>query len=400
MCIRDRYVTACEYLQTGNKWEKNPHKKEMVKKKLDEYCKRAEEVKQIIDNNGANASNDGGVANKPPGAHVDDEEKKKRMANLDSALVGEKPDVTWDDVAGLEDAKELLQEAVITPQKFPHLFTGKRKAWKGVLLYGPPGTGKSFLAKAIANEADSTFYSISATNLTSKWMGESEKLVSQLFESARENSPSIIFIDEIDAVANARGEGKHESSVRMLTQLLVEMDGVGRSCEGVMVLAATNCPWDLDQAMRRRLERRILIPLPDETARMAMFKIHAGKDHSLADPEDFRTLAKATEGYSGSDIGIACKDALMMPVKKMQDAFHFKQTYKLVEGVQQLFWVPCSPGDPSATETQARKLDPKTVNVPPVSMMDFAMALKSTSPSVTEGENERYFEYQRAMDKE
>jgi vacuolar protein-sorting-associated protein 4 len=132
----------------------------------------------------------------------------------------------------------------------------------------------------------------------------------------------------------------------MLTQLLIEMDGVGRDSDGLMVLGATNCPWDLDQAMRRRLERRILIPLPDETGRMVMFKIYSGKDHSLADPADFRALAEATEGYSGSDISTVCKQALMKPVTKMMDAKHFKQVWKVVDDEHKLVWMPCSPGDP------------------------------------------------------
>jgi len=385
----EKYQHAIEYLMTGNKYEKNPQTKVMVQKKLKEYMERAENVKKIIDNNGANANAEGGVANKPVGKDVDDEEKKKRMANLGSAVVAEKPDVKWDDVAGLEEAKELLKEAVIIPQKFPHLFKEGRKAWRGVLLYGPPGTGKSFLAKAVANEADCTFFSLSAANLTSKWMGESEKMVQQLFEVARESRPAIIFIDEIDSIAAARGEGKHESTTRMLTQLLVEIDGVGKDTEGLMVLGATNCPWDLDTAMRRRLERRILIPLPDETGRMVMFKIYAGKDHSLKDPEDFRELAKQAHGYSGADIAIVCRQALMMPVKKMTDGCHFKQISKMADngsGVQEAkqMWIPCSPGDPGAMEMRLRELDPKLVTVPPVSMLDFCIALRATSPSVTD----------------
>merc|ERR550537_499324 len=119
----------------------------------------------------------------------------------------EKPNVRWDDVAGLKSAKDALQETVILPTRFPQLFTGKREPWHGILLYGPPGTGKSFLAKAVATEADSTFFSISSSDLVSKWMGESEKLGNNLFAIARERAPSIIFIDEIDALCGARGEG-------------------------------------------------------------------------------------------------------------------------------------------------------------------------------------------------
>ena len=138
----------------------------------------------------------------------------KMQGALGGAIVTEKPNVSWDDVAGLDAAKDALKEAVILPVKFPQFFTGKRKAWSGFLLYGPPGTGKSYLAKAVATEADSTFFSISSSDLVSKWMGESEKLVNQLFAMAREQSPSIIFIDEIDAVEGARGEGGESEASR------------------------------------------------------------------------------------------------------------------------------------------------------------------------------------------
>lgn len=133
----------------------------------------------------------------------------------------EKPNVKWSDVSGLEAAKEGLKEAVILPVKFPKLFTGARKPWSGILLYGPPGTGKSFLAKACATECDSTFFSVSSSDLVSKWQGESEKLVKNLFEMAREQKPSLIFIDEVDSLCGKRTEGENESSRRIKTEFLV-----------------------------------------------------------------------------------------------------------------------------------------------------------------------------------
>lgn len=168
------------------------------------------------------------------------------------AILTEKPNVRWDDVAGLEGAKEALKEAVILPIKFPHLFTGKRKPWRGILLYGPPGTGKSFLAKAVATESNSTFFSVSSSDLISKWLGESERLVKELFQMARENKPSIVFIDEVDSLCGTRGEGESEASRRIKTELLIQMNGVGHDMDGVLVLAATNIPWQLDSAIRRR----------------------------------------------------------------------------------------------------------------------------------------------------
>ena len=124
-------------------------------------------------------------------------------------------------MAGLESAKEALKEAIILPIKFPQLFTGARKPWKGILLYGPPGTGKSFLAKACATECESTFFSVSSSDLVSKWQGESERLVKNLFEMAREKKPSLIFIDEVDSLCGKRTEGENESSRRIKTEFLV-----------------------------------------------------------------------------------------------------------------------------------------------------------------------------------
>lgn len=182
----------------------------------------------------------------------DDADMKKMRANLSGAILTEKPNVSWNDVAGLELAKEALKEAVILPIKFPHLFTGQRKPWRGILLYGPPGTGKSYLAKAVATESNATFFSVSSSDLVSKWLGESERLVKQLFQMARESKPAIVFIDEVDSLCGSRGEGESEASRRIKTEFLVQMNGVGNDMDGVLVLGATNIPWQLDSAIRRR----------------------------------------------------------------------------------------------------------------------------------------------------
>lgn len=198
-----------------------------------------------------------------------DPEVKKLRAGLTGAILAEKPNVKWDDVAGLEGAKASLKEAVILPIKFPHLFTGKRTPWKGILLYGPPGTGKSYLAKAVATESKSTFFSVSSSDLVSKWQGDSERcvkmsnatsmelisyyrLVKQLFEMAREQKPAIIFIDEVDSLAGTRSESESEGSRRIKTEFLVQMNGVGHDDTGVLVLGATNIPWQLDIGIKRR----------------------------------------------------------------------------------------------------------------------------------------------------
>lgn len=185
----------------------------------------------------------------------DDADTKKLRGALASAILTEKPNIKWEDVAGLETAKDSLKEAVILPIKFPHLFVGKRTPWRGILLYGPPGTGKSYLAKAVATEAKSTFFSVSSSDLVSKWMGESERLVKQLFAMARENKPAIVFIDEVDSLCGTRGEGESEASRRIKTEFLVQMQGVGADDTGLLVLGATNLPWALDPAIKRRFEK-------------------------------------------------------------------------------------------------------------------------------------------------
>ena len=151
----------------------------------------------------------------------EDEEEGKLEDALSGAIVTDKPNVKWDDVAGLEAAKEGLKEAVVLPIRFPQLFDEARQPWRGILLYGPPGTGKSFLAKACATECEGTFFSVSSSDLISKWMGESERLVKQLFKMAREKKPSIVFIDEIDSLCGSRSEGENDSTRRVKTEFLV-----------------------------------------------------------------------------------------------------------------------------------------------------------------------------------
>jgi len=168
------------------------------------------------------------------------------------------PNVKFTDIVGLADAKRLLREAVMLPMKYPHFFKGLLEPWKGVLLFGPPGTGKTMLAKAVATECRTTFFNISASTIISKWMGESEKLVRMLFELARYYQPSTIFLDEIDSIMCQRtAEGQHEASRRVKTEILVQLDGLSKTDERVFLLAASNLPWDLDEALLRRLEKRV-----------------------------------------------------------------------------------------------------------------------------------------------
>ncbi|XP_061172635.1 katanin p60 ATPase-containing subunit A-like 2 isoform X4 [Saccostrea echinata] len=269
---------------------------------------------------------------KPLGGYVGYNSEWRELAQVISRdIYSENPNVKWDDIIGVEEAKRLAKEAVVYPIKYPQLFKGILSPWKGLLLYGPPGTGKTLLAKAIATECNTTFFNISASSIVSKWRGDSEKLVRVLFEMARFYAPSTIFLDELEAIMSQRGSqggsGEHEGSRRMKTELLVQMDGLAKTDDLVFLLAASNLPWELDQAMLRRLEKRIIVDLPTYEARKAMFKHHlptvvVPKEGGLEllSSLDYDLLATKTEGYSGSDLRLVSKEAAMRPVRKIFDA--------------------------------------------------------------------------------
>ncbi|CAI0548498.1 unnamed protein product, partial [Linum tenue] len=256
----------------------------------------------------------------------DSAETRSLAEGLCRDIIRGSPDVKWENIKGLENAKRLLKEAVVMPIKYPKYFTGLLSPWKGILLFGPPGTGKTMLAKAVATECKTTFFNISASSVVSKWRGDSEKLIKVLFELARHHAPSTIFIDEIDAIISQRGEGRseHEASRRLKTELLIQMDGLMRTNELVFVLAATNLPWELDAAMLRRLEKRILVPLPEPEARRAMFEeLLPSRSDEAELPYD--VLVERTEGYSGSDIRLVCKEAAMQPLRRVMAILENKE---------------------------------------------------------------------------
>ncbi|KAL8062544.1 hypothetical protein ABFX02_02G154400 [Erythranthe guttata] len=242
----------------------------------------------------------------------------KLVEMINSVIIDHSPAVKWEDIAGLEMAKQALLEMVILPTKRRDLFTGLRKPAKGLLLFGPPGTGKTLLAKAVASESDATFFSVSASSLTSKWVGEGEKLVRTLFQVAISRQPSVIFIDEIDSIMSTRTENENEASRRLKSEFLVQFDGVASSSgDLVTVIGATNKPQELDDAVLRRLVKRIYIPLPDANARRLLLK-HKLKGHAFSLPDgDLERLVAETDGYSGSDLQALCGEAAMMPIREL-----------------------------------------------------------------------------------
>ena len=227
------------------------------------------------------------------------------------------PGVKWSDVEGLEEVKKLIKETVVYPQLRPDIFKGLLAPARGILLYGPPGNGKTLIAKAIATECKSTFFSCSAVTLTSKWMGESERLVTELFALAYERAPSVIFIDEIDSIMGSRGGNEHEASRRLKTEFLVQFDGVNSNLDkNVLVLAATNRPFDLDEACLRRLTRRIYLPMPDKVSRAALLRSKLTVKQEVSE-EEFERVVVLTEGYSMADLMVLVKEVAMMPVREI-----------------------------------------------------------------------------------
>eukprot|EP01013_Petalomonas_cantuscygni_P016368 TRINITY_DN3335_c0_g1_i1.p1 TRINITY_DN3335_c0_g1~~TRINITY_DN3335_c0_g1_i1.p1 ORF type:complete len:433 (-),score=102.45 TRINITY_DN3335_c0_g1_i1:480-1778(-) len=390
------YVTSVEAFDLTIKHHKHRNS-DQIRQKRDELLARANAIKEFIDRIGQEndgAANGAAAAKKKTDKDNDKDEKAKLRGNLEGAILKEKPNVSWDDVAGLEQAKEQLRQAVLLPTQYPQFFVGARKPWRGILLYGPPGTGKTHLARAVATQASATFFSVSASDLMSKWLGESERLVRELFELARENAPSIVFVDEVDSLCGSRSDGDNDSTRRVKTEFLVQMQGVGNLEQQVLVLGATNTPWTLDQGIRRRFERRIYIPLPEPNARVQLFRICLGKTpHEMA-PMDFEQLGEKTEGYSGSDISVLVNGALMEPIRKVQEATHFQ----FVEGPhpksgQYRFdlVMPCAISVQGAFEANLYSIpQPDCVLPPLVTMSDFLMALTTARPSVAPGDLQRY----------
>ena len=298
-------------------------------------------------------------------------EMKDLALSIQREIINSNPGVSFKDIIGLDQAKRLMKEAVMLPLKYPQLFTGLLEPWKGILLFGPPGTGKTMMAKAVATQCKTTFFNISASTIVSKWRGDSEKLVKILFDLARYYQPSTIFIDEIDSVMSSRSQaGEHEASRRMKTELLIQLDGLIKSSdERVFLLAASNLPWELDSALLRRLEKRILIPLPEIEAREALIKmlIPPAKSKDV----DYNQIADMMDGYSGSDIKLVCKEAAMKPLRKLMNEI------ENLDDNQDFDWTPIT--------------DPSKVPQPePVSMDDFTQALDTTKAAAQIIKQEKY----------
>lgn len=285
--------------------------------------------------------------------------------------------IQWDTIAGLEHAKAAVQELAVWPLMKPELFRGARAVPRGLLLFGPPGTGKTLIGRAVASQCGATFFSISASSLTSKWIGEGEKMVRALFAVAAACEPAVIFVDEIDSLLSARkSDGEHESSRRMKTEFLVQMDGLGGDEGRMLLIGATNRPQELDDGARRRLAKQLYIPLPCAAARRAMvtniLRADASVAHALSD-SDLDTICLKTEGYSGSDMKHLTQEAARAPLRELfTRAAH-------------------APPNPSAGIPPL----PSPSAMRPIKLADFKRASKQVRPSVTQADIEFHEKWNR-----
>ncbi|MCC6024835.1 MAG: CDC48 family AAA ATPase [Desulfurococcaceae archaeon] len=230
----------------------------------------------------------------------------------------EVPEVRWSDIGGLDDVKQELRESIEWPMKYPHVFEKMGiQPPKGILLFGPPGTGKTLLAKAVATESGANFIAIRGPEILSKWVGESEKAIRQIFRRARMVAPAIVFFDEIDSIASVRGSDPSGVIDRIVNQLLTELDGI-QPLRRVTVIAATNRPDLLDPALLRpgRFDKLIYVPPPDLKARIEIFKVHTRKI-PLEEDVNLEELARLTEGYTGADIAAVCREATMIALREV-----------------------------------------------------------------------------------
>ncbi|KAJ2779822.1 Fidgetin-like protein 1 [Coemansia javaensis] len=270
----------------------------------------------------------GSVQHQQQQQHQDEPEVDERLRNIEprmvemieSEIVTTAHNVTWDDIAGLGQAKRAVHMAVIYPLLRPELFQGIRAPPKGLLLFGPPGTGKTLIGKCIASQAGATFFSISASSLTSKWIGEGEKMVRALFAVARVRQPTVIFIDEIDSLLTQRTDGEQEATRRIKTEFLVQLDGCGTGeADRIILLGATNRPHELDEAARRRFPKRLYVPLPDRAGRRTIVaNLLRKQTHSLTDAQ-LEAVCDRTDGFSGADVDTLCREAAFGPIRSIAD---------------------------------------------------------------------------------
>ncbi len=362
----------------------DPAIKNELKAKIDSYANHVRVLKQLnfdkdqhpaIDKPRTNSNSQDSSGNA-----TDIPDKDPLLAQIEQLVSVEKPDVQWDDVVGLKSAKEALYQAAILPQNQPGLFKGQRKSWKGILFYGMPGGGKSMLAKALATRAKANvFMQVSSSNLLSKYQGESEKSIRLLFEYARKHTPAIIFIDEVDSLAGKRNENESDSTRRIKNELLVQIDKINDYNDAVLLIGCTNVPWELDEAMRRRFQQRIYIPMPDDETRCSMIQRLAFKCDLTLTPEHVHDISNMLKCHSSADIQTVFNQAINKSLNVAQSSSFFKKGTK-ADGSQS--YIACNESDTGAEQLDISGVPNNQLELHPVSVEDLLFACEYVKPSV------------------
>lgn len=403
----DKFVSAIRYFDHALTYDKGLSKKsrELIARKVDEYLEVAEEIKATLAEAEADARAQQAARGPPGGGLALQQARRDPVAGAGSepavaasgTRLAEPPATRWADVAGLAHVKRALDDAVVVPERLPHLFGAEhgRQVAAGILLYGPPGTGKTLVARALAGESGRAFFAVSTADIIDKYVGESEQKLRALFEEARAARPSIIFIDEIETLCRARGGDRNasEASQNVVSEFLRQLDGVGTSMDGVLLLGATNLPETLDAAMRRRFTQRIYVPLPDAATRGAILRAKLARVPSAVDAAALADVVARTAGYSAADLAAVVQHALAHTLHMVTDATHFARAPTpdaADDDDDRGWWRPCSPGDPAAVERAYTDVPGGRIVEPPVVAAHLAEALREVRPNVTPEECAKY----------